>query len=314
MGIFGSRKPANKPRDAPPAAGPPLRPSSPSGAIAPPVGPRSAMRPPGRASSGPTMIEMANIVQRFGNQLVLRDISFAVEEGETLVIIGESGCGKSVTLKLLMALFDPTAGRILWRGRPVAAMSERQRAKERLSYGFLFQGAALFDSMCVSENVAFGLRQNTDLSEAKIREIVRDRLKDVGLREAVCDRKPADLSGGMKKRVALARALALEPELMFYDEPTTGLDPVMSDVINELILRTKARGRVTSIVVTHDMRTVERVADRVIMLYPASLLRPNEPQIVFEGTARELAHSPDPRVAQFVHGNAGERIEELSLA
>jgi len=259
------------------------------------------------------VIELANIIQRFGSQLVLRDISLAVEEGETLVIIGESGCGKSVTLKLMMALLDPTEGRVLWRGRPVAAMPERQRAKDRLGYGFLFQGAALFDSMSVSENVAFGLRQNTDLSDTKIREIVRDRLREVGLREGVCDRKPADLSGGMKKRVALARALALEPEVMFYDEPTTGLDPVMSDVINELILRTKRRGRVTSIVVTHDMRTVERVADRVLMLCPAALLGPEEPQILFEGTARELMKSTNPRVEQFVNGNAGERIEELSL-
>jgi phospholipid/cholesterol/gamma-HCH transport system ATP-binding protein len=258
------------------------------------------------------VIELASITQRFGSQLVLRDISLTVEEAETLVIIGESGCGKSVTLKLMMALLDPTAGNVFWRGRPVAEMPERQRAKQRLSYGFLFQGAALFDSMSVSENVAFGLRQNTDLSETKIREIVRDRLREVGLKEVVCERKPADLSGGMKKRVALARALALEPEVMFYDEPTTGLDPVMSDVINELILRTKSRGRVTSIVVTHDMRTVERVADRVIMLRPAALLRPEEPQIVFEGTAHELVESPDPRVEQFVNGNAGERIEELS--
>jgi phospholipid/cholesterol/gamma-HCH transport system ATP-binding protein len=259
------------------------------------------------------MIELTNITHSFGSQLVLRDISLTVEEGETLVIIGESGCGKSVTLKLMMALLDPTGGRVSWRGRPIAGMDERQRAKERLGYGFLFQGAALFDSMSVAENVAFGLRQNTDLSETKIRQIVCDRLREVGLREGVCDRKPADLSGGMKKRVALARALALEPELMFYDEPTTGLDPVMSDVINELILRTKARGKVTSVVVTHDMRTVERVADRVIMLRPAALLDAEESQIVFEGTSRELAKSRDPRVEQFVNGNAGERIEELSL-
>ena len=155
----------------------------------------------------PPMIELASITQRFGSQLVLRDISLTVEEAETLVIIGESGCGKSVTLKLMMALLDATAGNVFWRGRPVADMPERQRAKQRLSYGFLFQGAALFDSMSVSENVAFGLRQNTDLSETKIREIVRDRLREVGLKEVVCDRKPADLSGGMKKRVALARAL-----------------------------------------------------------------------------------------------------------
>jgi phospholipid/cholesterol/gamma-HCH transport system ATP-binding protein len=275
------------------------------------AGPQAAGRPL-RASAVTAVIELAGIVQRFGSQLVLRDISLTVEEGETLVIIGESGCGKSVTLKLMMALLDPTGGNVFWRGGPVARMPERQRAKQRLSYGFLFQGAALFDSMSVSENVAFGLRQNTDLSETKIREIVRDRLREVGLKEGVCERKPADLSGGMKKRVALARALALEPEVMFYDEPTTGLDPVMSDVINELILRTRSRGRVTSVVVTHDMRTVERVADRVIMLRPAALLGPDEPQIVFEGTAHELVESPDPRVEQFVNGNAGERIEELS--
>jgi phospholipid/cholesterol/gamma-HCH transport system ATP-binding protein len=270
---------------------------------------------PGEHSAGspPPVLELANVSQRFGSQVVLRDISLTVEEGETLVIVGESGCGKSVTLKLMMALLDPTAGHVFWRGRPVDAMRERQRAKERLSYGFLFQGAALFDSMSVAENVAFGLRQNTDLSESKVRAIVVDRLREVGLRDAVCDRKPADLSGGMKKRVALARALALEPEVMFYDEPTTGLDPVMSDVINQLILRTKARGHVTSIVVTHDMRTVERVADRVVMLCPAAHLRPDEPQILFEGTAEELATSRDPRVDQFVNGNAGERIEELSL-
>lgn len=301
MGIFRSRKTTAPPRAASSILGPM------------PAGARPAVRSP-RASGSPAVIELAGITQRFGSQLVLRDISLTVEEAETLVIIGESGCGKSVTLKLMMALLDATAGNVLWRGRPVAGMQERQRAKQRLSYGFLFQGAALFDSMSVSENVAFGLRQNTDLSETKIREIVRDRLKEVGLKEGVCDRKPADLSGGMKKRVALARALALEPEVMFYDEPTTGLDPVMSDVINELILRTKARGRVTSIVVTHDMRTVERVADRVIMLRPAALLGPQEPQIVFEGTARELRQSPDPRVEQFVNGNAGERIEELAIS
>jgi phospholipid/cholesterol/gamma-HCH transport system ATP-binding protein len=299
MGLFGSRRTRDTQK------------AQPNSSTAPPLAPYPAGRGP-RASASP-VIELASISHRFGSQVVLRDISLTVEEAETLVIIGESGCGKSVTLKLMMALLEPSAGRVLWRGRPIAGMPERQRAKERLSYGFLFQGAALFDSMSVAENVAFGLRQNTDLSETKIRQIVCDRLREVGLRDAVCDRKPADLSGGMKKRVALARALALEPEVMFYDEPTTGLDPVMSDVINELILRTKRRGRVTSIVVTHDMRTVERVADRVIMLRPAPLLRPDEPQIVFQGSWQDLTRSRDPRVEQFVNGNAGERIEELSL-
>jgi phospholipid/cholesterol/gamma-HCH transport system ATP-binding protein len=192
----------------------------------------------------------------------------------------------------------------------VASLRQSQRVTARLRFGFLFQGAALFDSMSVFENVAFGLRQNTSLGEDRIRAIVAERLRDVGLRPSICERKPADLSGGMKKRVALARALALEPEVVFYDEPTTGLDPVMSDVINELILHTRARGRVTSIVVTHDMRTVERVADRVVMLEPCSALAPGQPQIRFEGTATELFASLDPSVDAFVRGKAGKRIEE----
>jgi len=264
------------------------------------------------ASIAPPVIEMAGVSQWFGSQMVLRDISLSIKEGETLVIIGESGCGKSVTLKLMMALIEPSRGRLSWRGRSLKNRRESELAKERLRFGFLFQGAALFDSMSVYDNVAFGLRQNTDLSEQRIRAIVQDRIKEVGLKPGVCERKPADLSGGMKKRVALARALAMEPEVMFYDEPTTGLDPVMSDVINELILRTHDRGHVTSIVVTHDMRTVDRVADRVVMLCPVAQVPENESQILFEGTAAELMASTDPRVDQFVYGKAGERIEELS--
>jgi phospholipid/cholesterol/gamma-HCH transport system ATP-binding protein len=262
--------------------------------------------------AAPLVIELAGVSLWFGSQVVLRDISLSVREGETLVIIGESGCGKSVTLKLMMALLEASRGRVLWRGRPVRERRQSQLLKERLRFGFLFQGAALFDSMSVYDNVAFGLRQNTDLSEQKIRSIVHDRIKEVGLQPGVCDRKPADLSGGMKKRVALARALAMEPEVILYDEPTTGLDPVMSDVINELILRTRERGHVTSIVVTHDMRTVERVADRVLMLAPVSQVAADESQILFEGTAQEVMASSDPRVDQFVYGKAGERIEELS--
>jgi phospholipid/cholesterol/gamma-HCH transport system ATP-binding protein len=264
------------------------------------------------APAVPPVIEMAGVSQWFGSQMVLRDISLSINEGETLVIIGESGCGKSVTLKLMMALIEPSRGRLSWRGRSLKNRRESELAKERLRFGFLFQGAALFDSMSVYDNVAFGLRQNTDLSEQRIRAIVQDRIKEVGLKPGVCERKPADLSGGMKKRVALARALAMEPEVMFYDEPTTGLDPVMSDVINELILRTHDRGHVTSIVVTHDMRTVDRVADRVVMLCPVAQVPENESQILFEGTAAELMASTDPRVDQFVYGKAGERIEELS--
>jgi phospholipid/cholesterol/gamma-HCH transport system ATP-binding protein len=258
------------------------------------------------------VVELQQVSQSFGAQAVLRDISLPVYEAETLVIIGESGCGKSVTLKLMMALLTPSIGCVCWRGRPVTSLRASELNRERLRFGFLFQGAALFDSMSVYDNVAFGLRQNTNVGEEQIREIVLNRLNEVGLRSAVCDRKPADLSGGMKKRVALARALALEPEVIFYDEPTTGLDPVMSDVINQLILHTSARGNVTSIVVTHDMHTVERVAHRVVMLAPLAQVEQDEPQIVFEGTADELFSSRDPRVDQFVYGKAGERIEEMS--
>ena len=243
----------------------------------------------------------------------MRDVSMEIRQGETLALIGESGCGKSVTLKLMMALLEPSAGEVLWNGRNVAEMSEVELTRKRLKLGYLFQGAALFDSLNVFENVAFGLRQNTSLPQAEITQIVHDRVRDVGLPESVCSKKPAELSGGMKKRVGLARALAMAPEVVFYDEPTTGLDPIMSDVINELILQTRARRPVTGVVVTHDMRTVQKVADRIIMLYPLSQLDVGESQIVFEGTPEEAFDTRDPRVSQFVRGEAGERIRELAL-
>ena len=259
------------------------------------------------------VIELRRISRSFAGHVILEDLSLGVHRGETLVLIGESGCGKSVTLKLMMALLEPTGGEVLWNGTPVARRTEKQLSRERLRFGYLFQGAALFDSLTVFENVAFGLRQNTRLPEAEIRQIVHERLQEVGLPELICGRKPAQLSGGMKKRVGLARALALSPEVMFYDEPTTGLDPIMSDVINELILKVREQRPVTSIVVTHDMRTVHKVADRVIMLYPHARLEPGESQIVFEGTPDLAAESPDRRVSHFVRGKAGERIEELAL-
>jgi len=231
-----------------------------------------------------------------------------------LVVIGESGCGKSVTMKLLIGLLQPTRGEALLEGRPLSDRSERELAKERQRFGYLFQGAALFDSLNVYENVAFPLRQNMRLPENKIRTVVEERLAEVGLPVSVCAKKPEALSGGMKKRVGLARALALVPEIMMYDEPTTGLDPIMSDVINNLIQQTRVRRRVTSIVVTHDMNTVRKVADRVVMFYPQSRLDADEPQIIFEGTAEEVFSSEDPRVYQFVHGQAGERMKEMAVA
>lgn len=259
------------------------------------------------------LITLQSVSRSFGPQQVLRDITLEVRAGETLVLIGESGCGKSVTMKLMMDLLRPSAGRVLWDDKPLLGRTERQITEERLRFGYLFQQAALFDSLTVFENVAFGLRQNKQLAEAKIREIVHHRLQDVGLDpKVVVDKKPAELSGGMRKRVGLARALALSPEVMLYDEPTTGLDPIMSDVINELIIRTARREQMTSVVVTHDMTTVRKVADRVVMFYPLSRLDDHEPQIIFEGTADEAFECDDPRVHQFVHGEAGQRLQELA--
>ena len=273
------------------------------------------MKPSVSPSSPSTpVLELRHISQSFGSQGVLRDVTIEVRRGETLVLIGESGCGKSVTTKLLAGLLVPTQGEVLWDGRPVKGRSSRELHRDRLKFGYLFQGAALFDSMDVYENVAFGLRQNTDLREPQIREIVHERLREVGLAANVADKRPSDLSGGMKKRVGLARSLAMSPDVMFFDEPTTGLDPVMSDVINELILQTQARRNVTSVVVTHDMQTVRRVADRVVMLYPLARVAPDMPQVIFEGLPDEAFASTDPRVGSFVRGEAGERLKELFAA
>lgn len=263
---------------------------------------------------GDVVLELRDVTQRFGSQTVLSGVNLKVYRGETLVVIGESGCGKSVTLKLMVGLLQPTEGAVLLDRTPLDGRNEYELTRERLRFGFLFQGAALFDSMSVYENVAFGLRQNRILPEKDLCKTVEERLQEVGLPASVCHKKPAQLSGGMKKRVGLARALAMTPEIMLYDEPTTGLDPIMTDVINELILQTRARRPVTSVVVTHEMSTVRKVADRVVMLQPFSRKRPNEQQIVFEGTAEEAFDSPDPRVSQFVRGEARERMRELAIA
>ena len=260
------------------------------------------------------VIELRGVSRAFGAQAVLRDISLEVQRGETLAVIGESGCGKSVMLKIMMKMLEPSRGDVCWFGKSLKQRGERDIHRDRLKFGYLFQSAALFDSMTVFENVAFGLRQNTGMSDSQITQIVHERLRDVGLPMTASSKKPAELSGGMKKRVGLARALALNPEIVLYDEPTTGLDPIMTDIINELILRTRERQPVTSIVVTHEMSTVRKVADRVVMLYPLSRLRPDEPQIVFVGTAAEAFSTPDPRVSQFVHGQARERLQELAAA
>jgi phospholipid/cholesterol/gamma-HCH transport system ATP-binding protein len=263
----------------------------------------------------PPVVELRSVSRSFGGQQVLRDVDLAIPRGETVAIIGESGCGKSVTLKLMLRLLRPTVGEVHWDGQPIHNLSERRLALERLRFGFLFQMAALFDSLTVYENVAFGLRQNTSLDEDRVAQIVDERMRDVGLSPAqVAGKKPAELSGGMRKRVGLARALALDPEVILYDEPTTGLDPIMSDVINELILQTRRSRPVTSIVVTHDMHTVRRVPDRVVMLSPLGRLRSGEPQVIFDGRPQEAFESQDPRLREFIRGEAGARLREMSAA
>jgi phospholipid/cholesterol/gamma-HCH transport system ATP-binding protein len=250
------------------------------------------------------LLELDQVSIAFGHQQVLRDVSSQIRPGETVAVIGESGCGKTCILKLLIGLLIPTSGRVLFDNRSWREMAERDLVKQRLRFGFLFQGAALFDSMTVFDNVAFSLREQRRAGGAGLREIVRQRLSEVGLSPEVESKKPAELSGGMKKRVGLARALAVDPEVILYDEPTTGLDPIMTDVINELILQTRKNRPVTSIIVTHEMRTVQKVADRVIMLAPLAALDPSEPQVIFDGLPAELTSSPDARVRQFALGQA----------
>lgn len=259
--------------------------------------------PPGPATP---VIALEGVAVQFNGQRVLDGITLAVPRGQTLAFIGESGCGKTVLLKLMIGLLTPTSGRVFFEGHDLAMLSDRDRLRQRLRFGFLFQGAALFDSLSVYDNVAFGLRAQGRREEREVQDRVRQRLQEVGLTTAVEGKMPAELSGGMKKRVGLARALALDPEVMLYDEPTTGLDPVMSDVISELILQTRRQRPVTSIVVTHDMTIVNKVADRVVMLLPLSRTREGEAQMVFDGTREQLRACPDTRVRQFVEGRSGE--------
>jgi phospholipid/cholesterol/gamma-HCH transport system ATP-binding protein len=263
-------------------------------------------------STEPTsLIDFRHANMAFNGLAVLRDINLGVPSGQTLAVVGESGCGKTVTLKLIVGLLRPSSGQALFDGKQIADLSDQNLVQQRLRIGFLFQGAALFDSLTVYDNVAFGLRAQRRLGDAEMRERVRRRLQEVGLPDGVETKMPAELSGGMKKRVGLARALVLDPEVMLYDEPTTGLDPIMSDVINELILQTRRASPITSVVVTHDLKTVFKVADRVVMLYPLARLNPDEPQILFDGNPAELRASADPRVRQFVEGRAGERLAEV---
>jgi phospholipid/cholesterol/gamma-HCH transport system ATP-binding protein len=247
------------------------------------------------------MIEIKNIHKSFGRNHVLRGVNLNIEKGKTTVIIGPSGCGKSVLLKLIIGLLKPESGNIFVDGTDITSLSDKQLYEIRKKFGFLFQGAALFDSMTVGENVGLGLSENNLKPPEEIKKVVAEKLSLVGL-QGTEHLMPSELSGGMKKRVGLARAIAIEPEFILYDEPTTGLDPVMSESIDGLIDDIASKLKVTSIVVTHDIFSVYEVADKVAMIHKGV--------IHFEGTPRQLEASPDPVVREFLERTRTHRFKE----
>ncbi|MCG8450326.1 MAG: ATP-binding cassette domain-containing protein [Pirellulales bacterium] len=261
--------------------------------------------------SAAPIIDVHDLQVGFGRQEVLRGISLSVPRGQSLAIIGESGCGKTVLLKTIIGLIKPQRGHVEFDGQRVDRLSEQELAHQRTRFGFVFQNAALFDSMTIEENILFPLQQHRNQRRASHQQEMLALLAEVGLPQSVLRKHPAELSGGMRKRVGLARALVMQPEVLLYDEPTTGLDPIVSDVINELMMRTRDTHDVTSIIVTHDMKTARKVADRVVMLFPQSRLESEESQVIFDGTPIEIDQVADRRVTQFVRGEAGDRLMEM---
>ena len=238
------------------------------------------------------MIRLVDVSKRFDDYEALKHVSLTIEDGETLAIIGGSGSGKSTLLRLLIGLIRPTSGEIYIGDQEISHLSEREMKPIRLHMGMVFQYSALFDSMTVGDNVAFGLREHTQLSEERIAAIVREKLHLVGL-DGVEHLMPGELSGGMKKRVSLARAIAIEPSIIFYDEPSSGLDPIMTEKIDELIIHTQKALHVTSVVVTHDMASACRIADRIAMIY--------EGELIAVDTVARFQQLKDPRVQAFFH-------------
>lgn len=244
------------------------------------------------------IIEFSKVNMAFGSKIILDNIDLKIKKGETIAVIGPSGSGKSTILRILIGLLEPTSGEVFVHQENVVGYNEEEWNALRRKMGMVFQYSALFDFLTVGENIAFGLRQHTQKTEAEIQEIVKNMLEIIGL-EGLEDAYPVELSGGMKKRVSLARAVALNPEIILYDEPTAGLDPIMSNVISDLIVEMKEKLGVTSILVTHDMESVFRAADRVAMLY--------EGKIVACGTVAEMKVSTHPVVQKFI---LGQQIKE----
>jgi phospholipid/cholesterol/gamma-HCH transport system ATP-binding protein len=246
------------------------------------------------------MIEVRDLKKRFGSNSILDGVNLFIEKGESVVIIGRSGGGKSVLLKHLVALLKPDSGQVLIDGEDIVPMDERQLLRVRFKFGMLFQGAALFDSLTVAENVGFALKRQEKLSDSEIRKKVSEVLEVVDL-PGIEEKKPSELSGGMRKRVGLARAIIYQPQIVLYDEPTTGLDPIASDSIDHLILRVRDRLDVTSVVVTHDMRSARRVGQRIMMLHGR--------RIYATGTPDEIFQSQDPIIRQFIDGVSDPKEE-----
>jgi phospholipid/cholesterol/gamma-HCH transport system ATP-binding protein len=245
---------------------------------------------------GVAKVELKGVKKRFGPKIVLDGIDLRIEHGESLVVIGGSGTGKSVMIKCVLGILRPDAGQIFVDGKEVTRLRGRARDGMLKQFGMLFQGAALFDSLPVWENVAFGLIQGRGVGRSQARDIAIEKLAKVGLGPEVAMLSPAELSGGMQKRVGLARAIAADPEIIFFDEPTTGLDPIMADVINHLIIDTVKDVGATTLSITHDMVSARKIANRIAMLYRG--------KIVWQGPTAEIDSSGNPYVEQFIHGRA----------
>lgn len=256
-----------------------------------------------KAWDGNEIIVIKNLSKQFGDHVVLDGISLSIEKGKTTVVIGPSGCGKTVLIKNLIVLLRPSSGEVYFKDRRIDNLPERELNRVRTHYGFLFQGGALFDSLSVAENIMFPIVQHYKAVNWKqIKEVVREKLAMVGL-DGFQNYYPANLSGGQKKRVALARAIALNPEVILYDEPTTGLDPIRSDTINELVLKLQRELNETTIVVTHDMTSAYKIADRIIMLHNG--------KIIADGDADHIRNHSHPVVQQFISGQVDE--EDLAV-